>query len=72
LKDEKYADACEAAGVDFRAFVLETFEGCVANVEEVVQSFATLMSHKTSSSRADCIEHIWRGHCKEDQMLPSL
>jgi hypothetical protein len=29
---------CEAAGVDFRAFVLETFGGCVTNVEEVVQS----------------------------------
>jgi hypothetical protein len=40
LKDAKYADACEAAGVDFRAFVL--------------------MSHKTVSSGADCIEHIWR------------
>jgi hypothetical protein len=32
----------------------------VTNVEEVVQSLATLMSHKTASSRADCIEHIWR------------
>jgi hypothetical protein len=46
-KYAKYADACEAAGVDFRAFVLETFGGCVTNVEEVVHSLATLMSHKT-------------------------
>jgi hypothetical protein len=30
LKDAKYADACEA-GVDFRAFVLETFGGCVTD-----------------------------------------
>jgi hypothetical protein len=45
---------------DFRAFVLETFGGCVTNVEEVVQGLASLMSHKTASSRADCIEHIWR------------
>jgi hypothetical protein len=58
LKNPKYADACEAAGVDFRSFVLETFGGFVANVEEVVQSLATLMSHKTASSRADCIERI--------------
>jgi hypothetical protein len=30
------------------------------SVEEVVQALATLMSHKAASSRADCIEHIWR------------
>jgi hypothetical protein len=59
FKDAKYADACKAA--NFRAFVLEIFGGCVANAEEVVQPLATLMMrHKTASSRAHCIEHIWR------------
>jgi hypothetical protein len=63
LKDAKYGDACEAAGVDF---VLETFGGCV-------QSLATLMSHKTANNRADCIEHIWQrlSVARKRQMLPS-
>jgi hypothetical protein len=53
---------------------IETFGGCVTNVEEVVQSLATLMSHKTASSRADGIEHIWRRlsvALQKRQMLPS-